>query len=184
MFTTTILTSWAGCPQSRLYQDVVARGDRHAVRLLTKVARQWDHTLAPSWLTHLVPRRMQPTAFDPVEYADVVVHLPGDTLCATVEQVMWLRTQACVRASLPSVAFLEAFETVVVGELERRRDGGRLAGVPGGELGLHPAHQVEELDREVADELDRGSGAAADVDQGDGVPDRVVPAGAAGLLHG
>jgi hypothetical protein len=200
MFTTTILTSWAGCPQSRLYQDVVARGDRHAVRLLTKVARQWDHTLAPAWLTRLVPRRLQPAAFDPQEYAVVVADLAADTLCATVEQVTWLRTQACVRESLRSVAFLETFETVVVDELERRRWGASArdaypltasggcsvatVAVAGGELGLHPADDVEELDGEVADQLDRDGGPAAGVDQGDGVADGVVPAGATGLLHG
>lgn len=120
MFTTTILTSWAGCPQSRLYQDVVARGDRHSVRVLTRVARQWDHTLAPGWLTRLVPRRLQPAPFDPVDYAGVVAGLPAESLWLTVEHVGWLRTQSCVRSSLRSVAFLEAFETVVAEELEER----------------------------------------------------------------
>jgi hypothetical protein len=123
MFTTTILTSWAFCPQSRLYQDVVARGDRRSIRLLTKVARQWDHTLAPAWMSHVVPRRLQPGPFDAAEYRGVVAGLPVDVLEATLEQVAWLRAQGNVRTSLRSVAFLEDFETVVQRELEAQLGG-------------------------------------------------------------
>ncbi len=120
IFATTILTSWAACPQSRLYQDVVARGEKRSLRQLTRVARQWDHTLAPAWMTRLVPRRLQPAPFDPEEYGDVVAGLSVATLSDTLEHVAWLRTQACVRRSLRSIAFLESFETVVADELEQR----------------------------------------------------------------
>jgi len=127
MSSSTILTSWAACPQSRLYQDVVAGGDRTGVRLLTRVARQWDHTLAPRWMVRVVPHRLQPAPFDPAEYAPVVRCLAEDTLAATLDHVAWLRTQPCVRRSLRSIAFLEAFETAVAQELVRRR---RTAGPP------------------------------------------------------
>lgn len=122
MFSSTILTSWAACPQSRLYEDVVAAGEPRAVKLLTKVARQWDHTLAPAWVTRLVPRRLRPAPFDPDRYAAVVAVLPVDALGATMDHVDWLRSQPCVRASLRSVAFLEAFEAVVARELDARAE--------------------------------------------------------------
>jgi hypothetical protein len=121
MLSNTILTSWAGCPQSRLYHEVVAQGDRLAARELTRVARQWDHTLAPSWLVRLVPRRLQPGPFDPERYGYVVGGLSADSLGSTLEHVAWLRTQPCVRGSLRSVAFLEVFEAVMERELMVRR---------------------------------------------------------------
>jgi len=120
MFTSTLLTSWAGCPQSRLYHEVVARGDRRSARMLTQVARQWDHTLAPTWIDHLLPKRLRPAPFDPGAYRGVVEGLSLETLEASLEHVDWLRTQATVRGSLRSVAFLEKFEAVLASELERR----------------------------------------------------------------
>lgn len=120
MFTETILTSWAGCPQSRLYHEIVARGDRRAARALTVVARQWDHTLAPGWVIRLLPRRLQPARFDPCAYRCVAECLSVAALHETLEHVEWLRTQPRVRQSLRSVAFLEEFEAVVAAELERR----------------------------------------------------------------
>jgi hypothetical protein len=120
MFTETILTSWAGCPQSRLYHEIVARGDRRAARALTVVARQWDHTLAPGWVTRVLPRRLQPSRFEPSAYRCVAECLSVPALRETLEQVDWLRSQARVRQSLRSIAFLEDFEAVVAAELECR----------------------------------------------------------------
>jgi hypothetical protein len=120
MFSNTILSSWAGCPQSRLYHEVVAHGDRRAARLLTQVARQWDHTLAPRWLVRLVPRHLQPAPFDADEYRVVVDGVSADALQSTLDHVDWLRTQPCVRASLRSIAFLEAFEAAVARGLDER----------------------------------------------------------------
>jgi hypothetical protein len=120
MFTSTILTSWAACPQSRLYHEVVATGDRRCARVLTQVARQWDHTLAPGWVVRLLPRRLQPAPFDAGAYRAVVRHLSVAALVGTLEHVEWLRSQGVVRGSLRSVAFLERFEGVVGAELDRR----------------------------------------------------------------
>jgi hypothetical protein len=117
----SMLTSWAGCPQSRLYQEVVALGDRRAARILTRVARQWDHTLAPRWLVRLLPRRLQPARFDVAGYRAVAALLSEAALRDTLEHVDWLRRQPAVRGSLASVAFLEAFEAASAAELERRR---------------------------------------------------------------
>ncbi len=111
MFASTTFTSWAGCPQSR--------------RLLTRVARQWDQTLAPAWLRRLVPRRLRSAPFEPEEYREVVAGLSVDTLGDTLEHTAWLHTQPCVRASLRSVAFLEAFEAAVGQELEAQLRRGR-----------------------------------------------------------
>jgi len=148
MLSSTILTSWAGCPQSRLYQDVVACGDRQSLRLLTRVARQWDHTLAPRWMLRLVPRRLQPAPFEPDEYAGVVGALPEDALVATLDHVDWLRTQPCVRRSLRSVAFLEAFETVVAEALAARcRRGGTPAQTGIGETERVPEGGATEVPR-------------------------------------
>jgi hypothetical protein len=124
MFTSPIFTSWAGCPQSRLYPEVVARGDRQSARLLTQVARQWDHTLAPGWLARLLPRRLQPPPFDGAGYGEVVRGLSIEALVSTLEHVDWLRGDPGVRSSLRSVAFLERFEAVVEAELDRRVGGG------------------------------------------------------------
>jgi hypothetical protein len=129
MFTSTILTSWAGCPQSRLYHEVVARGDREAARTLTEVARQWDHTLGPRWLMRILPSRLHPTRFDGAPYRPVVAKVSVVALEASLEHVAWLRTEERVRRSLRSVAFLEEFEAVLGEELERRR--GRRAGAAG-----------------------------------------------------
>lgn len=120
MFSNTILTSWAGCPQSRLYHEVVAHGDRDAARLLTQVARQWDHTMAPAWIGRLVPRRLHPAPFDAAAYRTVVSCVSLEGLRETMEHVTWLRGNARVRSSLGCVAFLEAFEGVVADEMERR----------------------------------------------------------------
>ena len=131
MFATTIFTSWAGCPQSRLYNEVVARGDRQSARMLTRVARQWDQTLAPAWLTRLVPRRLRSAPFEPVEYREVVAGLTPETLAATLDHTAWLHTQPCVRNSLRSVAFLEAFEAVVGQELTTQLEAQLLGWGPG-----------------------------------------------------
>jgi hypothetical protein len=121
MFSSTILTSWAGCPQSRLYHEVVARGDREAARTLTEVARQWDHTLGPRWLVRMLPARLRPERFDGAGYRPVASRVSVVALEATLEHVEWLRTQDRVRRSLRSIAFLEQFEAVLGDELERRR---------------------------------------------------------------
>ncbi|HEV7677591.1 MAG TPA: hypothetical protein VGQ42_03390 [Candidatus Dormibacteraeota bacterium] len=121
MFSSTILTSWAGCPQSRLYHEVVARGDREAARTLTEVARQWDHTLGPRWLARMLPTRLHPQRFDGAGYRPVASRVSVVALEATLEHIEWLRMQDRVRRSLRSVAFLEQFEAVLGNELERRR---------------------------------------------------------------
>ena len=131
MFAITIFTSWAGCPQSRLYDEVVARGDRQSARMLTRVARQWDQTLAPAWLTRLVPHRLRSAPFDPEEYREVVAGLSQETLAATLDHSAWLHTQPCVRGSLRSVAFLEAFEAVVGQELDAQVEAQLLGRGPG-----------------------------------------------------
>ena len=120
MFSTTILTSWAGCPQSRLYQEVVASGDRTLARKLTLVARQWDHTLTPRWFVRVLPRRVCPGRFDPGDYGDVLAGVSAPALVETLEHITWLRGQSRVRASLRSIAFLEDFEAAVAHEADVR----------------------------------------------------------------
>jgi hypothetical protein len=122
MFSTTILTSWAGCPQSRLYQEVVASGDRALARKLTLVARQWDHTLTPRWFIRALPRRVCPGRFEPADYGDVLAHVSTAALAETLDHVAWLRAQPRVRGSLRSVAFLEEFEAAVAHEADTREN--------------------------------------------------------------
>ena len=136
MFSNTILSSWAGCPQSRLYHEVVAHGDRGAARLLTQVARQWDHTMAPPWLARAVPRRLRPAPFDAGAYRSLLDPVSLPALRQTMDHIGWLREQRRVRTSLASVAFLEGFEAAIAAEIERRerrlrrRDAARHAAAP------------------------------------------------------
>lgn len=120
-----ILTTWRGCPQSRLCQEVVARGDRATADVMWQVAQEWDAIMAPNRLVRWLHDRFRPRRMVPERYAVVARAVSDAALRATLAYVDDLRTRPCVRENLRAVAFLERFEAAIAGELERRLSAGR-----------------------------------------------------------
>lgn len=116
-----MLTTWRGCPQSRLCQEVVARHDRALADTMWQVAQEWDAIMAPNRLVRWLHERLRPRRLCPERYAVVAAAVSEPALEATLAYVAELRRTPCVRANLRAIAFLERFETAMAWELERRR---------------------------------------------------------------
>jgi hypothetical protein len=122
MFTEDLLlTTWRECPQSRLYHEVVAKGDRHARQLLELAAAEWDCLMCTNPIGRRILDHILPHRFSPPEYRTVVRSVSTGALQATLEHIGFLRDHRRVRSNLEAIAFLERLEAVVAEELERRQ---------------------------------------------------------------
>jgi hypothetical protein len=118
MFGDPILTTWDGCPQSRLFADVVARADKRAGHMMRTVADVWDDLVAPRRLRRILG--LQTLRFSPQDYSVVTVVASRQALLETRHHLAELYGHRRVRSNLAALGFLEAFETAIVAELERR----------------------------------------------------------------
>ena len=131
-------TSWRACPLNDAWDVAVARRDNRCLRCLDRVASEWNRVVHPgpfSWL-----RRGGRTAlrFSTEDYAAIVATVAAPVLDRTLNHIESLRRQRRLRLRLHAVALLEAVETAVAIEAERRR-GGRWPELPGNPPATRPA---------------------------------------------